>query len=182
MHRTQHLTRRSALGLAATWQAGMFSRPALASQAGVLAAAEFTDERRAVHHLNELSRPLLLVNLWAAWCPGCLAEMPTMLALASRLGPDAIDILLLSHPMNWIGDLAYARAAGLPFTHWRLSDRVPEAVVAAAFRVEGDRFGLPQSLVFAGRRRELVASYLGSRDWTAPEQLRLAHVWLDSVG
>ena len=182
MHRPQHFTRRTALGLLATSQVGMFSQPASASQAEVLTAAEFTDERDTVHHLNELTRPLLLVNLWAAWCPGCLTEMPTMQALASRLGRDAIDVVLLSHTMNWNADLAYARKAGLPFRHWRLSNRVPEMVVATAFRVQGDRFGLPQSLVFAGSRRELVASYVGSRDWTAPEQLRLARGWLDSVG
>jgi thiol-disulfide isomerase/thioredoxin len=182
MHRPKHFSRRTALGLMATWQAGMFSQPAAASQAEVLAEAEFTDERNSVHHLNELTRPLLLVNLWAAWCAGCLVEMPTIQALASRLGPDSIDVVLLSHGMNWVGDLAYMREARLPFPHWRLSNRVPETVVAAAFRVQGDRFGLPQSLVFAGRRRELVASYLGSRDWTAPEQLRLARGWLDAVG
>jgi thiol-disulfide isomerase/thioredoxin len=182
MNRTQHFTRRTALGLVATWQVGMFSQPASASQADVLAAAEFIDELNTFHHLSELTHPLLLVNLWAAWCPGCLTEMPTMRALASRLGPEVIDIVLLSHPMNWNADLAYARDAGLPFRHWRLSNRVPEAVVASAFRVQGDRFGLPQSLVFAGRRRELVASYLGSRDWTAPEQLRLARGWLDTLG
>jgi thiol-disulfide isomerase/thioredoxin len=182
MHRPQHFTRRTVLGTVATLQVGMFSRPASASQAAVLTAAEFTDERSTVHHLNELTRPLLLVNLWAAWCPGCLTEMPTMQALASRLGPDAIDVVLLSHAMNWNADLTYVRRAGLPFRHWRLSSGVPEAVVATVFRVQGDRFGLPQSLVFAGKQRELVASYLGSRDWTTPEQLRLARGWLESVG
>ena len=181
MHRTRHFTRRAALGLAATWQLGMVSQAASASQADVLAAAEFIDGHNALHHLTELTRPLLLVNLWAAWCPGCLTEMPAMRSLATRLGPDAIDIVLLSHPMNWNADLAYARVAGLPFPHWRLSSRVPEAVVASAFHMQGDRFGLPQSLVFAGRRRELVATYLGSRDWTAPEQIRLARGWLDAL-
>jgi hypothetical protein len=181
MHRTQPFTRRTALGLAATWQAGMYSQPASASQAAVLTAAEFTDERNTAHRLTELTRPLLLVNLWAAWCPGCLTELPTMQALASRLGPDAIDIVLLSHAMNWGGDLAYARRAALPFRHWRLSNRVPDPVADAAFGVEGDRFGLPQSLVFAGKRREPVASYLGSRDWTAPELLHLARGWLESA-
>ena len=182
MHRPPHFNRRTVLGIVATCQVGMFSRPASASQAEVLAAAEFMDERGTLHHLNELDRPLLLVNLWAAWCPGCVTEMPTMQALTSLLGPDAIDVVLLSHAMNWNGDLTYAHRAGLPFRHWRLSSRVPEAVVATVFRVEGDRFGLPQSLVFAGKRRELVASYPGSRDWTAPEQLRLARGWLGSVG
>ena len=182
MHPGHHFGRRTLLGMSAAWRAAMFSHPASASQADVLAAAEFDDESNTVHHLGELTRPLLLVNLWASWCPGCLAEMPTLLALVFRLGPDAIDVVLLSHPMNWNTDRAYARQTGLPFLHWRLSSRVPETVVATAFRVQGDRFGLPQSLVFAGRRRQLVASYLGSRDWMSSEQLRLAHGWLDVAG
>jgi thiol-disulfide isomerase/thioredoxin len=182
MHPGHHFGRRTALGLLAAWQVGMFSHAASASQADVLTAAEFIDESNTVHHLGELARPLLLVNLWASWCPGCLAEMPTLRALVSRLGPEAIDVVLLSHPMNWNSDRVYARKTGLPFLHWRLSSRVPEALVAGAFRVQGDRFGLPQSLVFAGRRRQLMASYLGSRDWTSPEQLRLAHGWLDAAG
>ncbi|HEX3992839.1 MAG TPA: TlpA disulfide reductase family protein [Acetobacteraceae bacterium] len=179
MRRPRPLTRRSALSLAAALPVGLVSQRASASQAELLTMAEFTDERNTLHHLGELTRPLLLVNLWAAWCPGCLTELPTMQALAARLGADAIDVVLLSHGMNWNRDLAYARATGLPFRHWRLSNRVPETVVAAVFRVQGDRFGLPQSLVLAGSRRELVASYLGSRDWTEPEQLRLARGWLD---
>ena len=182
MQATHHFSRRTALGLLTTWPAGMLPRPAAASQAEVLTAAEFTDGSNTIHHLSELGRPLLLVNPWAAWCAGCLAEMPALQALATRLGRNAIDVVLLSHPMNWNADRGYARETGLPFPHWRLSSRVPETVAAAVFGMQGDRFGLPQSLVFAGPRRQLVASYLGSRDWTAPGQLRLAHDWLDAAG
>ena len=146
--------------------------------ADVLSAAEFTDEHDATHRLSELTRPILLVNLWAAWCAGCLEELPTIQALASSLGPDAIDVVLLSHDMNWRGDLTYARAARLPFRHWRLSARASDTVVATAFRVEDNRFGLPQSVVFAGKERIQVDSHLGSRDWASPEQLRLARNWM----
>lgn len=177
------MKRRTALGMLAAWPFNVSSQPAAAaSQAEALAAAEFSDEQNAAHRLGELTSPLLLVNLWAAWCAGCLEELPSIRVFASRLGAGAIDVVLLSHEMNWHGDLAYARQTRLPFRHWRLSARVAETAVAAAFGVEGDRFGLPQSLVFAGRKRMLVASHLGSRDWAAPEQLRLARGWLDSAG
>jgi thiol-disulfide isomerase/thioredoxin len=153
-----------------------------ARQAEALALAEFTDPQGVPHRLSELTRPLLLVNLWAAWCPGCLAELPTIRALASLLGPDAIDVVLLSHAMNWPGDQAYARRASLPFRHWRLSAGMPESIAATAFRIEADRFALPQSLVFAGRDRVLVRSEEGSQDWTAPDQVRLARAWLAAAG
>ena len=159
------------------------SRPAGTSiaatrQAAALAHAAFTDSQGASHRLSELTRPLVLVNLWAAWCTGCLEELPTIRALAALLGPDAIDVVLLSHAMNWQGDQAYARRTAMPFRHWRLSAREPESVAAAAFRIEADRFALPQTLVFAGRDRALVRSLEGSQDWAAPDQVRLARTWL----
>jgi thiol-disulfide isomerase/thioredoxin len=188
MHRSRHFARRSALSLLASLPFGVPVRQAAAAsaselrQAEVLAAVAFTDEFNTVHRLSELTRPLLLVNLWAAWCAGCLEEMPTIQALTSHLGADVMDVVLLSHDMNWPSDLAYAHRAGLPFRHWKLAAQVPESIVAAAFRIEGDRFGLPQSLVFAGRQRALVGSHQGSRDWAAPELIREVRGWLDAAG
>jgi hypothetical protein len=188
MHQTPRLVRRTALALLATWPLGATARrasaasPAEVRQAEVLTQAEFTDPQGTPHRLGELTRPLLLVNLWAAWCAGCLEELPTIRALTAVLGPDAIDVVLLSHEMNWQGDQAYARKAGLPFRHWRLSAQAPGKVTAAAFRIEADRFALPQSLVFAGRDRVLVRSEEGSQDWAAPGQVRLARAWLAAAG
>ncbi len=151
--------------------------PAMRRQAEALSSAEFVDADGALHRLGELSKPLVLVNLWAAWCPGCLTELPTISRLVTQLSPDAIDVMLLSHEMNWRGDTAYAHDNKLPFRHWRLSVRSATAT-EAAFRMEADRFGLPQSVVFAGRGHMLVHSTEGSLDWSAPQQLRLARAWL----
>ncbi len=132
--------------------------------------------------MGELTRPLVLVNRWAAWCAGCREELPTIRTLASLLGPEAIDVVLLSHEMNRRGDQDYARKAEMPFRHWRLAAQVPESVTAAAFRIEADRFALPQTLVFAGRNRTLVRFQGGSQDWAAPDQVRLARAWLAAAG
>jgi thiol-disulfide isomerase/thioredoxin len=181
------IVRRTALAMLAAVPFGAISRhasaalPAEQRQAGVLGSAEFTDAQGALHRLTELTRPLVLINLWAAWCPGCLEELPSIRTLAARLGPEAIDVVLLSHEMNWRGDLAYVRTSDLPFRHWRLSPRVPQAAVSAAFRIDGDRFGLPQSLILAGRDRILVDVNEGSRDWATPDQVRLAQRWLQAV-
>ncbi len=188
MHRPPRLVRRAALGMLATWPLVVTARSAPtalspeARQAETLRNADFTDPAATPHRLSELTRPLLLVNLWASWCSGCLEELPTIGALASALGPEAIDVVLLSHAMNWPVDQAYARKTGLPFRHWRLSSRTPETVAAAAFRMESDRFALPQTLVFAGRDRALVRSQEGSQDWSAPDQVRLAQGWLAAAG
>jgi thiol-disulfide isomerase/thioredoxin len=187
------LVRRAALGILATSSLITVSGRASAApaaqpsqgdvrQAEALMHAEYTDPQGTPHRLSELTRPLVLVNLWAAWCAGCLEELPTIRALASLLGPEAIDVVLLSHEMNWTGDQAYARKAALPFRHWRLAAHVPETAVAAMFRIDADRFPLPQSLMFAGRAGALVGFYEGSQDWAAPAQVRLARAWLAAAG
>jgi hypothetical protein len=114
----------------------------------------------------------------ASWCEGCLLELPGLRQMVDRVGPDSIDVILLSHAMNWQGDLAYARRAGLAFRLWRLAPLTPDQSVAAAFQIENDRFGLPQSLVYAGPARDLVSYDEGSQDWAAPEQIGRVRAWL----
>jgi thiol-disulfide isomerase/thioredoxin len=188
VRRSSYLKRRAALNLLAGWPLGFLARhanaasPAERRQAEALSGAEFTDAHGNPHTLNELTRPLALVNLWASCCAGCRTELPTIRELTSRLGPNALDVVLLSHDLYWRDDTAYARENGLPFPHWRLSSRTAATVAAAAFRLEADSFGLPQSAVFAGRARNLVWSQMGSTDWMAPDQLRLLRTWLGAAG
>ena len=151
-------------------------------QREALAQAEFIDVAGVRWRLADLIRPLSLVNLWAAWCAGCVVELPTLHALVNQLGSSNIDVVLLSHAMNWQGDLAYARANALPFRLWRLAPTASERVVATAFRIEQDRFALPQSLVLAGRTRTLVSYAEGSRDWASRDQLVAARRWLAEAG
>lgn len=55
---------------------------------------EFQDPQgRPVRLADFRGRPLL-VNLWATWCPPCVAEMPTLDALAARDGE--LQILAVS--------------------------------------------------------------------------------------
>jgi len=188
LYQRQELPRRRALTILAGWSIGLSSVDALAvpanetRQAEILRQADFVDANGALHRLSELTRPLLLVNLWAAWCPGCVSELRSIRAFADRLGPDSIDVVMLSHTMNWPGDVAYVHNRAIPFRHWRLAPRAADSIVSAAFRIEDDRFGLPQSLVLTGRERILAASNLGTQDWSAPQQIRLARAWLAAAG
>lgn len=155
--------------------------PIVLRQSQTLAAADFIAADGTGHRLSELRRPLILVNLWAHWCEGCLAELPGLQQMISQVGADRIDVVLLSHDMNWRDDLVYARRAGLPYRLWCLSPRTSQPSVAAAFRIENDRFGLPQALVFAGGTRRLLYYSEGSQDWAAPEQIARFGGWLSAT-
>lgn len=169
----------SLLPLRATQAAAPVS---IVRQSQALAAADFLAADGSGHRLSELQRKLVLVNLWAHWCEGCLIELPSLRQMIAQVGADSIDVVLLSHEMNWGDDLVYARRAGLPYRLWRLAPGTSEPTVAAAFRIENDRFGLPQALVYAGRARDLVDYNEGSQDWAAPEQIGRVRAWLTAAG
>ena len=44
---------------------------------------------------NFRGRPVLL-NLWATWCPPCIAEMPVLNAIAEEYGPKGLAVLGLA--------------------------------------------------------------------------------------
>src|SRR5437016_13785944 len=71
----------AALAALATWDRG--SRP---SQIGKL-APDFTvqDSQRRVH-LADFRGQTVILNFWASWCPPCIEEMPSLVAMQRRMG------------------------------------------------------------------------------------------------
>ena len=51
------------------------------------------------HHKGRV----VLVSFWATWCEPCHAEMPSMQALADRLGPDKLVVV---GKFDWASDAA----------------------------------------------------------------------------
>lgn len=49
-----------------------------------------------VKHLADFRGKVVVLNLWATWCPPCLDEMPSLEALYERLDPDQVAVILLS--------------------------------------------------------------------------------------
>lgn len=71
---------------------------AAAPAAGRQAAAEFpfTDEAGRALRLADFRGKTVLVNLWATWCPPCVAEMPALDALQATLGGERFQVVAVS--------------------------------------------------------------------------------------
>ncbi len=60
------------------------------------AAVTFTDAAGAEHDFTRFNGRGLVVNLWATWCPPCVAEMPALDRLAEAVAAEGIEVLALS--------------------------------------------------------------------------------------
>ena len=113
--------------------------------------------------LRRFSGKVVLLNLWATWCPACLHEMPSLDKLQARLGGDRFTVVSLSV------DSQGARAV-LPFLRRLGIENLTvylDPVGRAAEALEAGE-GLPWTFLIDHRGR--VMGYMkGAADWDTPE-------------
>ncbi|MCS6933415.1 MAG: TlpA family protein disulfide reductase [Acetobacteraceae bacterium] len=106
----------------------------------------------------------LVINLWATWCPPCVAEMPALDRLHALLAPDAIEVLALSSDRGGAAQVA-------PF-YERLGLRNLAILLdplGRAARALGAR-GLPTTVV-VGREGQELARLEGAAEWDRPDMV-----------
>jgi thiol-disulfide isomerase/thioredoxin len=122
----------------------------------------FVTQDGSEHHLREFKGRGMVVNMWATWCAPCVAEMPSLDALAKALAPADIAVLPLSSDRGGADAVrAWYRAhdvSALPI----LLD--PKGAMARAF----DARGIPTTVII-NTAGQMVARLEGAADWSAPE-------------
>ncbi len=124
--------------------------------------------------LDDFRDKVLLVNIWATWCPPCREEMPSMQRLYQEIGTDDFEILAISidAPFGEAdifgrigGDLkSYADSLGLTFAI--LHD--PSGKVQRTFQTTG----VPESFV-VDRDGIIFKKVAGATAWDAPQNVEL---------
>lgn len=128
-----------------------------------LPAISFVDGDGAAHALSDYAGKAVVLNLWATWCPPCVAEMPSLAALARSARRDLV-VLPLSSDRG--GATVVER-----FYHAHGITGLPVALDPKGHALEalGAR-GLPTTLIIDRQGRER-ARLEGAADWAAPEAL-----------
>lgn len=156
------------LGLAALVLAGWFARERflpveVGSRAPNFEATDL-DGRRV--SLSDLAGQVVLLNIWATWCPPCREEMPSMQRLHDRFAADGLRVVAVSidaapgrtpfgSPPG--GDVpAFVRQYGLSFDVWL----DPEGAIQRTYRTTG----VPESFVI-DRDGRIVKKVIGATDW-----------------
>ena len=113
--------------------------------------------------LSALRGKVVVLNLWATWCPPCREEMPSMERLYQRMRGRDFQLLAVSQ------DEDGAKMVEPFVSEMKLSFPVlidPDHLV-------GDRYGVwgyPETFVI-DREGRIVERVIGPRDWASPQTL-----------
>ncbi len=112
--------------------------------------------------LADYSGKVVLLNIWATWCPPCRAEMPSLDRLAGEMeGPD-FALIALSTDRGGVERVAQffdeMQIENLDIMHDRSGNFGRQAGV----------LGLPVTLLLDREGRE-IGRILGEADWNSPE-------------
>jgi len=117
----------------------------------------------SVLETGSLAGKVLVLNVWATWCPPCRREMPGLQRLADAAAGRGIVVagLTVDRDLNLARE--FLREAKVAFPNYADPDM---AVANAALQV----VGFPETFV-VGPDGRLAARLVGERNWDAPEML-----------
>jgi thiol-disulfide isomerase/thioredoxin len=138
-------------------------------------ALTFLDIDGASVSLFDRRGKVVVLNVWATWCPPCIAELPTLGAL-QRAFPDtpfevvAVSIDRVSERDNAISDLADLAGGSLAFYH------DPNYAMPFAIKARG----VPTTVIYDQYGVER-ARLPGEADWASPEALGLVGALIEDA-
>lgn len=114
-------------------------------------------------YLSSNKGKIVVLNIWATWCPPCVKELPSLNALQTAMGGDTFQVVTVSLDKG---------EEGLKNTKKFMDDNKLEALVPYVDSYEQmtklealkDVPGIPVTLILDQRMR-VLARYQGDADW-----------------
>jgi peroxiredoxin len=111
--------------------------------------------------LSDHKGKVVLVNIWATWCPPCVKEMPSMEKLYQKFKGPNFEILAVSIDETGLKAVApFMKKSNLTFP--ALIDS--EGVIKTAYGITG----IPESFI-VDKQGFLIRKIVGPLDWAAPQ-------------
>lgn len=107
---------------------------------------------------------VVLLNIWATWCPPCVEEMPSMEKLYQALKGEAFEILAVSL------DESGVTAVG-PFMQRNKLNFTALTDTAGTLKNLYQTTGVPESFII-DKQGNIVEKIIGPRDWASPGAIR----------
>lgn len=106
--------------------------------------------------LSSMKGKKVFVNLWATWCPPCVAEMPSIQQLYSTSANEGAEFVLISFDKDFETAKAWIRKKGLNLPVYAVEGELPEL-----FNVDG----IPSTFIF-NEEGKLIFRQTGSEDYS----------------
>ncbi len=108
-------------------------------------------------NLQQSKNKVVLINMWATWCPPCLAEMPSLQKLYENFG-DRVDFYFVSSEEKSVLQ-QFASKKGYTFPIFSESTTIPKILSTEA---------LPTTYLIS-KTGEIVIKETGAADWNSEE-------------
>ena len=138
-----------------------------------LPAFSFQDEMGRDRTLADFRGKLVVLNLWATWCPPCVKEMPSLDRLHAQLAPRGGMVLALSQDRTGLAKVA-------PFLAQHRLNLAPYIDMPNAAGKALAITGLPTTLIIAPDGLE-VARLVGGAVWDEDGMVQVLARWLPTV-
>jgi peroxiredoxin len=114
--------------------------------------------------LSDYKGKVVLINIWATWCPPCVYEMPSMEKLYKEFKGENFEILAVSIDTGG-KDIVAPFIKKYKLTFPALID--PKGTIKTLYGVTG----VPESYII-DKQGIIIEKIIGGRDWAAPEIFR----------
>ncbi len=133
----------------------------------------FGDPAGGDARLQDAAGRPMLVNLWATWCAPCVAEMPTLDAIAAEYGPRGLAVFTISQDTQGKSVAApfFAKHAWPHLKAWTDPDNQFGFHYATGL--------LPTTVIYDAHGKEMVR-VIGSLDWQGKDARALIDAALAS--
>lgn len=140
---------------------GACSRPAVEKSIPELTLTGLDGTRTS---LRAFRGKLLVLNVWATWCPPCRREMPSLERLSKNVDGSRIVVAGISVDSDANAVLEFLRQNGVTFRNFR--DTPGDIANALGVQV------YPETILIAPDGK-IVHRIMGERDWSSPAMLRV---------
>lgn len=125
---------------------------------------EFNDGAGRGYALEDWRGRVVLLNIWATWCPPCRHEMPTLDGLQAKLGSERFQVIALSIDRAGVGPVEdFFSKTNIQHLEIYIDETGRSASKLGAF-------GLPATLLIGPDGREL-GRLVGPAEWDTPTMI-----------
>ena len=137
-----------------------------ASLASLWQGMELIDADDNEFLIKDGRKPLTMIKMWANWCPVCLNELGKLDAFVAAVGPQNLDVILISHPSWFQEDQQVARRRNVGYRLATPSRSNGSGRIDAALMDANGLYSVPRSLILRKADDEVMLAHRGAMDWT----------------